>query len=68
MVYVWRCNDCGHEQEVERPIAQSDAPPLRCDCCQQADQEDADLNWTKLIQRTGFILQGKGWFRDGYQK
>jgi len=65
MIYVWRCCDCGNEQEVERPIAQSDAPPLRCDCCQQ---EDGELGWRKLIQKTGFILQGKGWFKDGYQK
>ena len=67
--YVWKCQDCGHEQEVERPITESDVPPERCEGCGQ-DKGHLPYGrfWQKLIQRTSFTLQGGGWYKDSYQK
>ena len=70
-IYVWKCEVCDNEQEVERPVSESNIPPNQCDKCLQSDHNlyiNRKPNWTKLIKSTSFILGGGGWYKDGYQK
>lgn len=65
-IYVWECQNCGHEQEVERKMVESDIPPGICDGC-QINPNHHHL-WKKVIKTTSFVLNGGGWYKDGYQK
>lgn len=61
-IYVWKCKECAAAQEVERPISESAVPPSKCEAC-----GNTSTGWSKVIQPSGFVLKGSGWFRDGYQ-
>lgn len=56
--YEYACKSCNHAWEEEQSI--KDAVLTTCPSCQK---ETA----TRLISAgTGFILQGGGWFKEGY--
>jgi len=60
MVYEYECTDseCRHEWEAEQRIVEE---ALRV--CPKCEGETAK----RLISRRGgFVLQGRGWYRDGY--
>jgi putative FmdB family regulatory protein len=57
MVYEYRCTTCLHEWEEEQKITEN--PVTRCPEC-AADTA------RRLISKTAFVLNGPGWFRDGY--
>lgn len=65
-IYVWKCQNCDHEQETERPMAQSSTPPDVCDACGR-QTIDSDF-WVKILKPSSFVLNGGGWYKDGYQK
>ena len=60
MLYPWKCTVCGKEKEVLRSVDSRDLPPEEeCENCNCK-------KWERLITGgTGFILQGKGWFKKG---
>ncbi len=62
MTYEYECAACHHEWEEEQRI--KDPPKCTCPKCGR------DQAHRTIPQRTGngFVLQGKGWFRDGYQR
>ena len=65
MTYDVRCNCCGKEYTYKAPITHTkeDIPP--CPKC------GAQGDVTRLINQeksSGFVLRGKGWFKDGYGK
>lgn len=59
-MYEWKCRKCEKVTDVIRPISEHDIPPEKCDTCGERTEMD------KQIGSTNFILQGGGWFRDGY--
>lgn len=76
MIYEYKCPRCG-EFEVEQKITD---PPLKT-CPQTVTERPAHLlpenggfhmrTCGEPVQRliaggTGFVLNGKGWFKDGY--
>lgn len=64
-VYVWKCNKCQEATEVTRSISNSDLPPVACKNCEETKTL---TDWQKVIQPTGFVLNGGGWFKDNYEK
>lgn len=56
--YPYRCQKCSTEFEVEQKI--TEPPVTRC--------EDPSCDGTpeRQIASTGFVLNGSGWYRDGY--
>ncbi len=57
MIYEYRCTNCHHEWEEEQSIKE---PPIEhCSFCKKP-------NAKRLISRSSFILQGSGWYKDGY--
>ncbi len=56
--YDYRCDACEHEFEVDQSI--KDDPICKCPKCGKKKVK-------RLISAgTTFVLQGKGWFKDGY--
>jgi putative FmdB family regulatory protein len=55
-LYEYICPD-GHTEEK---LVRMDAPNPVCAICGQPT--------TRTVARTSFILNGDGWYRDGYQK
>ena len=62
MRYDWKCTKCSQELIVERKMADSSVPPT----AEEAGQSDCEHSWTRLLRTGGFVLQGSGWFKDGY--
>jgi len=58
-IYEFRCNFCHNIFEVE--CKEKDRINVRCLKC-------ASNDLTPLISKTSFILKGKGWAKDGYNK
>jgi putative FmdB family regulatory protein len=57
MIYEYECTACAHAWEEEQKII---APPTReCPACKQQTAK-------RLISKSTFILNGPGWFKDGY--
>ena len=66
MVYTWRCEQCGADTEVSRAIKDIDkGPDDGCGGC-------GHPRLVRVIVRNpdtkGFILNGAGWYHDGYSK
>ena len=61
MTYEYECLACKHSFQEEQRI--SDPPITHCPGC---GEEKA----RRLISGggTGFVLQGAGWYKDGYSK
>lgn len=57
MIYEYECTTCHYEWEEERRLRD----PIT-KVCPECEQETA----RRLISRTSFILNGPGWFKDGY--
>lgn len=59
--YDYRCRKCNHT--VERKMGIREEHPNRldepCPVCEAVELERA-------LSRSGFVLQGQGWARDGY--
>ena len=55
-IYEYECTSCGHRYEKMVKMG-ADAPP--CPEC-------ASGQIRKLVSRSGFILQGGGWYKDHY--
>ncbi len=57
--YEYLCSNaaCKHAWEAEQRI--TDKPLERCPRCKRKTAK-------RQISRTGFVLQGTGWARDGY--
>ena len=56
--YEYLCKACGHEWEQEQSI--KDRPIRECPECHQKKAQ------RQIPSRTGFVLRGKYWARDGY--
>jgi len=54
--YLYRCLQCGKEQEVEHPMTHNGQ--IRCHSCDGIAE--------RLISACDFILKGKCWAKDGY--
>lgn len=55
-IYEYECVSCGHRFEKMVKMG-AEAPP--CPECESAEIR-------KLVSRSGFILQGGGWYKDHY--
>ena len=58
MTYEYICIHCQHEWEEEASI--KDPPQEVCPNCKNNSAK-------RLISKSNFILQGSGWYRDGYK-
>jgi putative FmdB family regulatory protein len=56
MLYEYKCQECSTEFEVDQKISE---PPLK-EC------PDCTGKVYRLISQSSFILNGSGWYRDGY--
>lgn len=57
--YNWKCQKCEAVTEVDVPIRDYDKPVS----CSECGSEDTK----RLISGgTSFVLEGGGWFKDGY--
>lgn len=64
MLYVWECTKCNKEVEISRPVADREVPPDTT-CCGEYKRIEIPKLKTKGIK--GFVLEGAGWFHDGYR-
>ena len=58
-LYVFKCEQCGKEQEIYAKSFRIDRL-IPCKDCEGIAQ--------RIISETNFILKGSGWSKDGYQK
>lgn len=56
LTYEYKCKSCEHHFETEQRI--TDEPLKTCPKC------EGEIS--RLISNGNFILQGSGWYRDGY--
>lgn len=64
MLYLWECTNCKKEIEVMRSVAERETPPDE-KCCGELKRIEIPKLVTPGIK--GFVLQGAGWFHDGYR-
>ena len=57
-IYAYRCNSCGHEQEVLQKM--SDALLTTCPECHGE-------TFTKQLTAPGFQLKGNGWYATDFK-
>lgn len=57
--YEYQCEGCKHAWEAEQSIRAE--PQKECPKCHHETAK-------RLISSGGFILQGGGWYKDGYSK
>lgn len=55
--YENKCRSCDHEFTTDQRI--TDEPVKKCPECGKDEAY-------RLISQTDFVLNGPGWFRDGY--
>jgi putative FmdB family regulatory protein len=55
--YSYHCKSCGAEFDAEQKI--SEEPIKICKVCGKPEAK-------RLITNGNFVLQGSGWYRDGY--
>ena len=59
MIYEYTCENCGNIELATRPVDMRDDPQVCTKC----------LNFMhRLIGTPGFVLKGKGFYRNDYQK
>ena len=64
--YEYKCEECGHEWEREQSI--KDPPLATCPrCVLRSDTPTKGRPKRQIPQHTGFVLNGRGWARDGYK-
>lgn len=64
--YVFKCGDCGAEDEVIVTFAEFEKIKKSGRLCHASDLCSGTMN--TVIQSTSFALQGGGWAKDGYSK
>lgn len=57
-IYAYRCNSCGHEQDVMQKM--TDAPLTTCPQCKTE-------NFSKQLTAAGFQLKGSGWYQTDFK-
>ncbi|MGB3740435.1 MAG: FmdB family zinc ribbon protein [Castellaniella sp.] len=57
-IYVYRCSQCGHQQDVLQKI--SDPRLSTCPACGQGTYE-------KQVTAAGFRLKGSGWYETDFR-
>lgn len=57
-IYVYRCDDCGAEEEVLQKA--DEPPPAKCEKCGKTN------TMKRRIAPSNFALKGGGWADDGY--
>lgn len=57
--YEYRCPKCGAVTEMTRSVDQRNDEPL-------CFADDCNVSMNLVISKTGFVLSGTGWARDGY--
>lgn len=57
--YRFECPKCRREVELNRSI-KDESVPL---CC---GEDCGPIEMQQIIEKSSFILNGKGWFKDGY--
>jgi putative FmdB family regulatory protein len=57
VTYEYACRACKHAWETDQKI--TDEPQRICPACGKAEA-------MRLISKSTFILNGGGWFKDGY--
>lgn len=62
-VYIWECQSCKEDTEVERKMADYDVPPD--EPCKCGAQNFKQVTRPKKNVK-GFILEGGGWHDDLY--
>lgn len=62
--YEYRCETCGHE--MEKLVRKMDAPDPECPKCAENPEVEPKPQMAKKVSKTGFKLEGGGWYRDGY--
>jgi putative FmdB family regulatory protein len=55
--YDYKCDDCGHEWEVQQKITED--PLKECEKCKKNEAK-------RQIGKSSFLLKGGGWYSDGY--
>ena len=65
MIYIWLCNTCGTDTEVERKVADIElAPDAGCSKCGDTAHTERVIRLKKGVK--GFLLEGGGWHDDCY--
>jgi predicted nucleic acid-binding Zn ribbon protein len=59
MIYIYRCDCCSREKEIDHSPSECDSKEVLCDRC-AAPMERV------ITGGNGFILKGNTWYRDGY--
>jgi len=59
MTYEYQCRACKHTWESEQKITEK--PHRDCPACGKAEA-------MRLISKSTFILNGGGWYKDGYRR
>jgi putative FmdB family regulatory protein len=57
-IYVYRCSDCGHQQDVLQKM--SDPRLTHCPACGHETYE-------KQVTAAGFRLKGSGWYETDFR-
>jgi len=63
--YEYHCDKCGYNWEQEQSI--KDPPLDACPTCLRLPVPSNGKPKRLISGRTGFVLNGSGWARDGYK-
>lgn len=64
--YEYQCPMCGHEATK---LMKMDAEAPHCPECAKPEHDggpDRTVQMEKKVSKTGFKLEGGGWYKDGY--
>lgn len=64
-IYEWSCEKCEQLTIVERKLAEYEIGPENCVHCKHSKLNRRPAYFNDRTK--GFILEGSGWFRHGYQ-
>jgi putative FmdB family regulatory protein len=59
MYYDYKCDACGHIEEIEQRITDDPYVNGECPMC-------GTMAFNRTIGLSNFILKGGGWYKDGY--
>jgi predicted nucleic acid-binding Zn ribbon protein len=59
--YLWKCKLCQQQTELQAAIADRDQAP-------DTVLGDCTHDWQRIIAPTSFVLEGGGWYSQGYSK
>lgn len=58
MTYTYKCDTCGKTYEVQQKISEEPLKTCKTDTCGGTPR--------RVITNGNFILNGGGWYKDGY--